>query len=47
MKKLLLIISAMAMFSLVAFAQKSKKIKISKMDQEFLSKQADGMYAKF
>lgn len=37
----------MAMFSLVAFAQKSKKIKISKMDQEFLSKQADGMYAKF
>jgi FKBP-type peptidyl-prolyl cis-trans isomerase len=47
MKKLLLIISAMAMFSLIAFAQKSKKIKISKMDQEFLSKQADGMYAKF
>lgn len=27
--------------------KKSKKVKLSKMDQEFLSKQADGMYAKF
>ncbi len=29
------------------FSQKTQKIKISKMDKEFLSKQPEGMYAKF
>jgi peptidyl-prolyl cis-trans isomerase A (cyclophilin A) len=45
MKKLILLISAMSVFSCVADAQ--KKEKLSKMDKEFLAKQADGMYAKF
>ncbi len=47
MKKLLLIISALTTLSFVVLAQNSKKIKLSKMDQDFLSKQADGLYAKF
>lgn len=47
MKKLALLIAAFSTLSFGAFAQKKQKIKISKMDQEFLSKQPDGMYAKF
>jgi peptidyl-prolyl cis-trans isomerase A (cyclophilin A) len=47
MKKLVLFIAAFSIVSIGAFAQKKQKIKISKMDQEFLSKQAEGIYAKF
>lgn len=47
MKKLLLIISALSVLSYGAVAQKKAKQKLSKMDKEFLSKQPDGMYAKF
>ena len=47
MKKLLLLISALSVLSFGAMAQKKEKQKLSKMDKEFLSKQADGMYAKF
>ena len=47
MKKLALLIAAFSTLSFGAFAQKKQKIKISKMDQEFLSKQPDGIYAKF
>lgn len=47
MKKLVLFIAAFSIVSMGAFAQKKQKIKISKMDQEFLSKQAEGIYAKF
>lgn len=52
MKKILLA-SLCAMFAAVSFAanpdkpKKPKKVKLSKMDKEFLSKQPDGMYAKF
>ena len=45
MKKLLLLTQAAVLLSYGAVAQ--KKQKLSKMDKEFLSKQADGMYAKF
>ncbi len=38
---------AMSALFFGAFAQKSQKQKLSKMDQEFLSKQAEGIYAKF
>lgn len=44
MKKLLLLISAASLLNFGAAAQ--KKQKLDKMDKEFLSKQADGMYAK-
>ncbi len=47
MKKLLLLISAFSLISFGAGAQKKAKQKLSKMDKEFLEKQADGMYAKF
>lgn len=47
MKKLVLIISALSLISVGANAQKKEKQKLNKMDKEFLSKQADGMYAKF
>ncbi|MBK7309488.1 MAG: peptidylprolyl isomerase [Sphingobacteriaceae bacterium] len=46
MKKITMIIAALSFLSLGTFAQKKQKIKISKMDQEFLSKQPDGIYAK-
>jgi peptidyl-prolyl cis-trans isomerase A (cyclophilin A) len=45
MKKLLLIITAITTLSFGVSAQ--KKQKLSKMDKEFLAKQADGLYAKF
>jgi cyclophilin family peptidyl-prolyl cis-trans isomerase len=45
MKKLFLLISALALFNCGADAQ--KKEKPSKADKEFLSQQADGLYAKF
>lgn len=48
MKKIVLA-SVFALISIGLFANpdKPKKQKLSKMDKEFLSKQADGMYAKF
>lgn len=51
MKKIILA-SLFALLSVGLVAQqdkpkKPKKVKLSKMDKEFLSKQADGMYAKF
>lgn len=51
MKKIILA-SLFALLSIGLVAQqdkpkKTKKVKLSKMDKEFLSKQADGMYAKF
>ncbi len=51
MKKLILLIAALTTLNYGAVAQtkekKKEKIKLSKMDKEFLSKQADGIYAKF
>lgn len=47
MRKLLVVISAFSLLTTGAFAQKKEKQKISKMDKEFLAKQADGIYAKF
>lgn len=49
MKKIILALSLVAFIGNLAFAgnNKGKKTKLSKMDKEFLSKQADGMYAKF
>jgi len=47
MKKLLLIIAAISALNFSAIAQKKQKQKLSKMDKEFLAKQADGLYAKF
>jgi len=47
MKKTGILIMAMSALFFGAFAQKSQKQKLSKMDQEFLSKQAEGIYAKF
>ena len=44
MKKIITI--ALVFVSLMASAQKTKKQKLSKMDQEFLKTQADGMYLK-
>lgn len=46
MKKLLLIITAISALNFGAIAQKKHKQKLSKMDKEFLAKQADGIYAK-
>lgn len=45
MKKLFLLISALSALCFGANAQ--KKEKLSKMDKEFLEKQADGIYARF
>ena len=48
MKKLVLLITAITTLNFCGVAQKGKeKTKLSKMDKEFLSKQADGIYAKF
>ncbi len=47
MKKYLLLISALAITNFGALAQKKSKQKLSKMDKEFISKQENGMYAKF
>src|ERR1700761_6535580 len=44
MKKIMTL--ALVFVSLMASAQKKHKQKLSKMDQEFLKTQADGMYAK-
>ncbi len=45
MKKLILVISALFVLSCGVDAQ--KKEKVSKLDKEFLEKQADGIYVKF
>ncbi|MGZ3885265.1 MAG: peptidylprolyl isomerase [Bacteroidia bacterium] len=47
MKRIAILIAAFALVSGSAFSQKKSKVKLSKMDKEFLSKQPDGMYAKF
>ena len=47
MRKLLVMISAFSLLATGAVAQKKEKQKLNKMDKEFLSKQADGLYAKF
>jgi len=54
MKKIILALSVLMFIGNISFAandkgkgKKPKKVKLSKMDKEFLSKQADGMYAKF
>lgn len=47
MKKSMLLFAGLILSGHLLFSQKTQKIKISKMDKEFLSKQADGMYAKF
>lgn len=47
MRKLLVMISAFSLLTTGAVAQKKAKQKLSKMDTEFLAKQADGIYAKF
>jgi peptidyl-prolyl cis-trans isomerase A (cyclophilin A) len=48
MKKIILAsLFAVISSGLIANPDKPKKPKLSKMDKEFLSKQADGMYAKF
>ncbi len=46
MKKLILILSAITTLCNVSYSQKKSKTKLSKMDKEFLEKQADGIYAK-
>ncbi len=54
MKKIILALSVLMFIGNISFAgndkgkgKKPKKTKLSKMDKEFLSKQPDGMYAKF
>lgn len=47
MKKNILLIAGLMLSGQLLFSQKTQKIKISKMDKEFLSKQTDGIYAKF
>ncbi len=47
MKKLVFALAAIMVFHTAAISQKKGKVKISKMDKEFLDKQADGIYAKF
>jgi peptidyl-prolyl cis-trans isomerase A (cyclophilin A) len=47
MKKLLLLASVFTMMIPGAYAQKKEKQKLTKMDKEFLSKQPEGLYAKF
>ena len=45
--KNLVVLAALVLVSNTAFSQKKEKIKLDKMDKEFLDKQADGLYAKF
>ena len=45
MKRIFIILTAITSINFVGLAQ--KKQKLSKMDNEFLSKQTDGLYAKF
>ncbi len=45
--KNLVVLAVLVLVSSAAFSQKKEKAKISKMDKEFLDKQADGLYAKF
>lgn len=47
MKKAILFLAAFSLISASGMAQGKGKQKLSKMDKEFLSKQADGIYAKF
>lgn len=47
MKKIFLILTAITSINFSVVAQKKEKQKLNKMDKEFLSKQADGLYAKF
>jgi len=50
MKQLILVLTACIAIAGTAVAQKKEKVKkrkLTKMEKEFLSKQADGMYAKF
>jgi FKBP-type peptidyl-prolyl cis-trans isomerase len=47
MKRIILFFVALVGLNLAAIAQNPSKTKMSKMDQAFLEKQADGMYAKF
>ena len=47
MKKLLLLTQAALLLSCGVVAQKNQKLKLSKMDKDFLARQADGIYAKF
>ncbi len=47
MKKLVLLIAAITTLQYGVMAQKKEKHKLNKMDKEFLSKQNDGIYAKF
>ncbi|HWY13398.1 MAG TPA: peptidylprolyl isomerase [Bacteroidia bacterium] len=46
MKKSLVLLAALFLVANVAFSQKKEKVKLSKMDKEFLEKQPDGIYAK-
>lgn len=46
MKKLFLIITTITALTGVMYSQKKVKIKLNKMDKEFLDKQTDGVYAK-
>ena len=45
MKRIFIILTAITSINFVGLAQ--KKQKVSKMDKDFLSKQTDGLYAKF
>jgi peptidyl-prolyl cis-trans isomerase A (cyclophilin A) len=47
MKKSIVLLAALFLVANVAFSQKKEKVKLSKMDKEFLDKQPDGLYAKF
>jgi len=47
MKKSIALMAGLLFATGAMFSQKTQKVKISKMDKEFLAKQADGIYAKF
>jgi FKBP-type peptidyl-prolyl cis-trans isomerase len=47
MKKAILFLAAFSLITASGIAQGKGKKKLNKMDQEFLSKQSDGIYAKF
>lgn len=47
MKKISLLLAALVSINTTAYSQKKTKIQLTKMDKEFLSKQPDGIYAKF
>jgi len=47
MKRIAIVLAAFTLISVTAFSQKKSKVKLSKMDKEFLDKQPNGMYAKF